>query len=173
MANEFALLFGEGSVGVVCLRLAGAAGLCAFIGFERERRDHAAGLRTNMLVGLAAATFAVITTMIVDQRLADTLPDTALSLDPLRLVEAVTGGVAFLAAGMIVFAKGQVHGLTTGASMWLSAAIGLAAGLGLWVVALSAALGGVIILTAIRAIEGWLGIRGQKNFDGSEDRQDR
>jgi len=53
-------------------------------------------------------------------------------IDPIRIIEAVTGGVAFLAAGMIVFAQGRVRGLTTGAGMWLSASVGLASGLGLW-----------------------------------------
>ena len=60
-------------------------------------------------------------------------------MDPIRLVEATTAGVAFLAAGMIVLSRGQVKNLTTGAMLWLSAAIGLAAGLGLWPIAVLAA----------------------------------
>ena len=64
-------------------------------------------------------------------------------MDPIRLVEAATAGVAFLAAGMIVLSRGEVKNLTTGAGMWLAAAIGLAAGLGLWPIAALAALLGL------------------------------
>ena len=67
-------------------------------------------------------------------------------LDPIRLVEACTAGVAFLAAGMIVLSRGRVRNLTTGAGMWLAASIGLAAGLGLWPIAAIAALLGFLIL---------------------------
>jgi putative Mg2+ transporter-C (MgtC) family protein len=64
-------------------------------------------------------------------------------VDPVRVVEAVTAGVAFLAAGSILFSKGEIHGLTTGAGMWLSGAIGVACGLDLWQVA---ALGTLLVL---------------------------
>ena len=66
-------------------------------------------------------------------------------MDPLRLVEATTAGVAFLAAGMIVLSRGKVKNLTTGAMLWLSSAIGLAAGSGLWVIAVLAAVLGLAI----------------------------
>ena len=66
-------------------------------------------------------------------------------MDPVRLVEATTAGVAFLAAGMIVLSRGQVKNLTTGAMLWLSAAIGLAAGNGLWLIAALAAVLGLAI----------------------------
>jgi putative Mg2+ transporter-C (MgtC) family protein len=62
---------------------------------------------------------------------ADSYPDSART-DPIRIIEAVTSGVAFLAAGMIIFTGDKVRGLTTGAGLWLSASVGLAAGLGLW-----------------------------------------
>ena len=114
---------------ILLLRLVGAAALCALIGYEREASNHAAGLRTNMLVGLAASAYALITLHLV--ALYDDYGE-AIRMDPVRLVEAVTAGVAFLAAGMIVLTRGRVRNLTTGAMMWLSAAIGLAAGSGLW-----------------------------------------
>jgi len=125
---------------ILVLRLVGAALLCALIGFEREAGAHSAGLRTNMLVGLAAATFAVITFHLVDLY-SDR--GAAVRMDPLRLVEALTAGVAFLAAGMIVMSRGRVKNLTTGAMLWLSAAIGLAAGSGLWPIAVLAAVLGL------------------------------
>jgi putative Mg2+ transporter-C (MgtC) family protein len=73
-------------------------------------------------------------------------------MDPIRLVEAVTAGVAFLAAGMIVLRQGTVRNLTTGAGMWLAAAIGLAAGLGFWPIAGLAALLGLVIIGLLRAV---------------------
>jgi putative Mg2+ transporter-C (MgtC) family protein len=129
---------------IIVLRLLGAGALCALIGLEREAQDRAAGLRTHMLVGVAAAAFALITLHMIELYSGRT---DAIRLDPIRLVEAATAGVAFLAAGMIVLSRGEVRNLTTGAGMWLAAAIGLAAGLGLWPVAgLSAALGFLIHL---------------------------
>ncbi|MBO6815609.1 MAG: MgtC/SapB family protein [Rhizobiaceae bacterium] len=154
----------DGQLAMVCVRLLGAALLSSVIGFERESRDHAAGLRTNMLVGVASASFALVTLLLLEASPHLNSSDNVLRLDPIRLIEAVTGGVAFLAAGVIIFTRGRVHGLTTGASMWLSAAIGLSAGLGYWVVAIPAAVTGLVILTAIRLLEKKLGIRGTRNY---------
>jgi putative Mg2+ transporter-C (MgtC) family protein len=125
---------------VVAARLAGAALFCALIGLEREASDHPAGLRTNMLVGLASAAFAIVTVHLVESY---TGQGDAVRLDPIRLVEAVTSGVAFLAAGLIIFSRGRVKGLTTGALMWASAAVGVAVGLGLW------QLGAIVLLLAL------------------------
>jgi putative Mg2+ transporter-C (MgtC) family protein len=130
-------------VWIIALRLVGAAALCAVIGYEREAHDHAAGLRTHMLVGVAAATYAILTLHIVEFY-SDR--GEAVRMDPVRMIEAVTAGVAFLAAGMIVLTKGEVRNLTTGAGMWLAAAIGLAAGAGVWPVAVMAALLGLGII---------------------------
>jgi putative Mg2+ transporter-C (MgtC) family protein len=134
---------------IICLRLAGAALLCGLIGFERETDDHPAGLRTHMLVGVAAAAFALVTLHLVEEFAGR--PD-VIRMDPIRLVEAVTAGVAFLAAGMIVLRQGTVRNLTTGAGMWLAAAIGLAAGLGYWPIAALTALLGLIIIGALRMV---------------------
>jgi putative Mg2+ transporter-C (MgtC) family protein len=124
-------------------RLIGAALLCGLIGFEREASDRAAGLRTHMTVGVAAATFALITIHLIEIHAGR--PDT-IRMDPLRLVEATTAGVAFLAAGMIVLSRGEVKNLTTGAGLWLAASIGLATGLGLWPVAVLATLLALVIV---------------------------
>lgn len=132
---------------ILALRLTGAAILCAVIGFEREATDHTAGLRTHMLVGVAAAAFALITLHIIDGY-GD--PSDAIRLDPIRLVEAVTQGVAFLVAGMIFMSKGRVHNLTTGAGLWLAGGIGLAAGLGFWAIAALASVLGLVISGLLR-----------------------
>ncbi len=112
---------------VAATRLIAAMVLAGLIGFEREFWNKPAGLRTHMLVSLAACLF-----IIVSQQLAS-MPfgaQDALRVDPLRLVEAVTAGVAFLAAGIIFTSGGEVRNITTGASLWLCGAIGLACGAG-------------------------------------------
>jgi putative Mg2+ transporter-C (MgtC) family protein len=128
---------------IIVLRLAGAVLLCALIGFEREAARRSAGLRTHMLVGLAAATYALLTLHLVDLYAER---GEGVRMDPVRLVEALTAGVAFLAAGMIVLSRGEVRNLTTGAGLWLAAAIGLATGIGAWTIAGLAALLGLAIV---------------------------
>lgn len=141
---------------ILLLRTIGAALLCGVIGLERGVHNNPAGLRTNMLVGLAVSTFCMITFYMMET-LAD--GNDAMRFDPIRLVEAVTAGITFLAAGVIVFTKGDVKGLTTGASMWLSGAIGLACGLGLWSVALLASFTGVVILWVLRHLQYKTGLK--------------
>lgn len=150
---------------LMLLRLTGAALLCGVIGLEREMHKNTAGLRTNILVGIAAATFALITLALVDS-----LPPSEgfIQIDPLRLVEAVTGGVAFLAAGLIVFSDEKVYGLTTGASMWLAAAIGLACGLGFWSLALLASVIGLLVLSALRQLQAMLGLKKARDDESSK-----
>lgn len=118
---------------VIVARLLVAAGLGGLIGFEREWRNPPAGLRTHVLVCLSAAIIALLTIEISHNAVfaGDTV-----RFDPIRMVEAVTAGIAFLAAGLIVFSRGEVKGLTTGAGLWFAGAIGLCCGLGLWQVAL-------------------------------------
>ncbi|WP_048644786.1 MgtC/SapB family protein [Nitratireductor soli] len=135
---------------VIAARLLVAAVLGGILGFERELADRPAGLRTHMLVCLASAVFAVITLEIVAMPIFN---DEHVRADPLRLVEAITAGVAFLAAGFIIFKRGAVRGLTTGAGMWLAAATGLAAGLGLWLIAGLACVLGALVLALIRRLE--------------------
>ncbi|MBE3637618.1 MgtC/SapB family protein [Mangrovicoccus sp. HB182678] len=135
---------------VLVLRLMGAVVLCGAVGYEREAHGRAAGLRTHILVGLAAAVYTLIMQDLVGR--ADQYPDIART-DPIRIIEAVTGGVAFLAAGMIVFSGDKVRGLTTGAGLWLSAAIGLAVGMGLWPLALLSTLLALAVLGMLRLIK--------------------
>ena len=139
---------------LIALRLCGATGLCALLGLEREMSGHAAGLRTHMLIGLAAAVYALLTLHLVAA--FGEGPET-IRLDPIRLVEATTAGVAFLAAGTIVLRGGTVKGLTTGAVMWVAGAIGLSAGLGLWPIALLTALLALLISMALRVLTRGLG----------------
>jgi putative Mg2+ transporter-C (MgtC) family protein len=132
---------------VIAGRLFIAALLGAAVGFEREWRQHPAGLRTHMLVSLAAASFAILGIEIVHSPQFD---EDSTRLDSTRIIEAVTAGVAFLAAGSIIFARGKVQGLTTGAGMWLA---GLAAGLGFWQIAAFVTLLALIVLGLLHGIE--------------------
>ena len=140
---------------IIAARIMGTFIFCGLIGYERELQKNSAGIRTNILVGVAAAAFAVITLTMLDTPMAGD----DVQADPLRLVEAVTNGVAFLAAGIVVFSKGEVRGLTTGASLWISAAIGLATGLGYWSIAAIVTLVGVFVLAALRRAEVAAGLK--------------
>ncbi len=134
----------------IAFRLLLAAALGAVIGLEREYKARPAGLRTHMLTALAAAVFTIITFELVHY--ARSLnPDGP--ADPIRVIEAVTAGVAFLAAGAFIQARGQVHGLTTGAAMWLAGAVGVACGAGFYSIALMATVLALAILTLLTFLE--------------------
>ncbi|MFO7759177.1 MAG: MgtC/SapB family protein [Roseovarius sp.] len=134
---------------VAATRLIAALVLGAVIGAERELKNKPAGLRTHMLVSMAACLF-----IIVSQQLAAVFSETeGLRVDPLRLIEAVTAGVAFLAAGIIFSSGGEVRNTTTGASMWLAGGIGLACGAGQMPLAAMATGIVLVVLYLIRLIE--------------------
>ncbi|GAB5505557.1 MAG: MgtC/SapB family protein [Rhizobiaceae bacterium] len=156
----------------IALRLLMATLLGAMIGFEREWNKRPAGLRTHILVCLAAATAAVLTIEITH---ATPFGDESVKVDPVRLIEAVTAGVAFLAAGFIVFSRGEVHGLTTAAGMWLAGAVGLACGLGFWQIALLSTLLGIAVLWMLRLLEARFGLNAHdspsKDEGSADDRQ--
>src|SRR5436305_11059506 len=106
------------------LRLGLATVLVALIGLERERLDRAAGLRTHALVAAASALLMVVS--------GYSFPDLVASpRDPTRMAAQVVSGIGFLGAGVIIFRKNTVRGLTTAASIWAVAGLGLAAGGGL------------------------------------------
>jgi putative Mg2+ transporter-C (MgtC) family protein len=144
---------------VIAARLLLATVYGAAIGFEREWRNRPAGLRTHIMVCLAAAMFGILTIEIVH---APMFVGEATRVDPIRAVEAVTAGIAFLAAGTILFARGEVQGLTTGAGMWLAGAIGLACGLGLWQIAGFGTLLALIVLGLMRKLEDRLDAMGRQ-----------
>jgi len=149
---------GGPSIVIITLRIVGTIIFCGLIGYERELHKNSAGLRTNILVGLAAAAFALISLTILDTPVSGD----EVRADPLHLVEAVTNGVAFLAAGIIVFSKGEVRGLTTGASLWISASIGLALELGYWAIAAIVTVVGVFVLAVLRRIQYATGLKGKE-----------
>ena len=134
----------------IALRFLFAALFGAVIGIEREWRKRPAGLRTHILTALAAAVFTVLTGEIMH---ADFLQAPNAQSDPVRVIEAVTAGVAFLAAGAIIQGRQGVRGLTTGAGMWLAGSLGVAAGLGYFAIGAIAAVMGLIVILVIGMLE--------------------
>ncbi|MCC7274197.1 MAG: MgtC/SapB family protein [Alphaproteobacteria bacterium] len=134
-------------------RLGAALLLGACIGLDREWRRKPAGLRTHMLIALASCTFTVLATELYLEAL-EANPDA--SADPLRIIEAVTAAAAFLGAGCIIQSRGEVSGMTTGAGIWLAAAVGLACGAGfVWLAAVNVALA-IVILSVLGWVQGRL-----------------
>lgn len=106
-----------------------AAGLGLVIGFERERDGHPAGTRTFAAVALGAALFGLVSTTGFDQFEAPRA-STNVQIDVTRVASQVVVGIGFLGAGVIFRHGGQVQHLTTAATLWLTAAVGLSAGVG-------------------------------------------
>lgn len=105
--------------------------LSAAIGFERELRHKDAGLRTHTLVGVGAALFMLIS----KYGFTDVLEGRLVVLDPSRMAAQIVSGIGFLGAGLIFVRRDAVQGLTTAAAIWVSAAVGAAAGAGLLLLA--------------------------------------
>jgi putative Mg2+ transporter-C (MgtC) family protein len=128
----------------VLLRLALAAALGAAIGLERELREREAGLRTHLLVSLGSALFTITSAYGFHAFLAS--GQSVVRADPTRIAAQIVTGVGFLGGGAILHYRGNVRGLTTAASLWAVSAIGMAAGAGLYVVALGAT---VLVLVSL------------------------
>jgi len=138
----------------VFLRLALAAGLGGAIGLEREYRRKPAGIRTNMLIGLGSALFAILS---VEVGTAAGSPD--------RIAAQVVTGIGFLGAGAILRSGGNVHGLTTAATIWVNAAIGMATGLGRFTVAAGGATLTLVVLAVLPLMESLFDERGGSTDD--------
>jgi len=133
---------------IMAIRLVIAAICGAVIGFERQIRTSEAGLRTHILVSVAAALFTILAFEIYH-----TIgTGSGVQADPIRAVEAVTAGIAFLGAGAIFRSGGTVQGLTTGAGMWMAGAVGVACALGFYTLAAGATLLAVLVLAALRVV---------------------
>ncbi|HEU5326957.1 MAG: MgtC/SapB family protein [Thermomicrobiales bacterium] len=144
----------------ILLRLGTAAILGALVGLERERLERAAGLRTHALVAVASATVMITSAF----GFSDTLtPDRLVSLDPSRVAAQVVSGIGFLGAGVIIFRKNAVRGLTTAASVWSVAGLGLASGGGLYVLAISATAIILFIQAGLRPLERRLFVHHQEH----------
>jgi len=130
------------------IRLLIAALLGSIVGFERQRRSAwAAGLRTHMLVCVGAALFMITSAL----GFSDVLTGNHIMLDPSRVAAQVASGIGFLGAGTIILRR--KHWLTTAASIWSVAAVGLAVGGGLYTAAAGATVIMIVILAGMRPIE--------------------
>ena len=135
------------SEGEIVLRLGIAVAFGATVGVERGYREQKAGLRTHMLISLAAGLFTVVS--------IEGFP----GADTSRVAAQVVSGVGFLGAGTILQVKAGTKGLTTAATIWTSAALGMAAGSGLYVAGGAAAVFALVILVLMRPVSdllaGW------------------
>jgi len=141
LQNEFSDLDDLEGITVVVLRLLVAALLGALLGYERESIRATAGLRTHMLVSLGAALFVLIPLR------------AGMQMDQLgRVIQGVSAGVGFLGAGAIIkhTSENDIKGLTTAAGVWLTAAIGVAAGMGRELTAVVSALFAFVTLSFLR-----------------------
>ncbi|HET7520849.1 MAG TPA: MgtC/SapB family protein [Candidatus Limnocylindria bacterium] len=145
------------------LRLAAALVLGAAVGLERELQRMPAGFRTHALVGLGSAIFTVVSAYAFPGPISD----------PTRIAAQIVTGVGFLGGGAILHYRGSVRGLTTAASLWAVAAIGMAAGAGLYVIAVGGAVLVVTTLYVLDRLEAWVrrrwGRANQSNVDEQPD----
>jgi putative Mg2+ transporter-C (MgtC) family protein len=123
--------YGQGTRQVIELLV--AFGLTALIGLEREIQGKSAGLRTQTIVGTSAALIIIIS----KYGFGDVIAEGTVMLDPSRVAAQIVSGIGFLGAGLIITRRGAVHGLTTAAAIWECAAIGMAAGAGLFLLAVT------------------------------------
>ncbi len=142
------LLPGQGFVEIGELLLAMV--LSASIGLERGLRNKSAGLRTHTLVGVGAALF-----MLVSKYGFENVPGNV-SLDPSRVAAQIVSGIGFIGGGLIFVRRDAVRGLTTAAVVWVTAAVGMAAGGGLWVLAVAVTALHFLVVYGLSALTKWL-----------------
>lgn len=134
------------------MRIALAGALGGLIGLERQLRAKEAGLRTHILVGIGSAMFMIVS----KYGFADMLEQAHVALDPSRIAAQVVSGMGFLGAGTIIIQKQVVRGLTTAAGLWVTAAIGLVIGSGLYEIGIYGALLALLVLEAFSRLSRYL-----------------
>jgi putative Mg2+ transporter-C (MgtC) family protein len=123
--------------------------LSALIGFEREIRQKSAGLRTYTLVGFSSALILLVS----KYGFTNILENNRIVLDPSRIAAQIVSGIGFIGGGLIFVRKDIVRGLTTAATVWLTAAIGMACGAGLPILAIAVTAGHFVVVIVLPAIE--------------------
>jgi putative Mg2+ transporter-C (MgtC) family protein len=129
-----------------------AALLGGAIGYEREAHGQAAGLRTNILVGMGACLMMMLSLQ-MEEMFRGLESSTVVRLDPARIASYAIASMGFLGAGAIIKGKGSVRGLTTAASLWLVTGLGLSVGAGFFVPACFTTLMSVLILYGLRTVK--------------------
>jgi putative Mg2+ transporter-C (MgtC) family protein len=143
------LLGGDAQGARHIVELFAAFGLTALVGLERTIQGKSAGLRTQTIVGTSAALIMLVS----KYGFFDIVHEGTVSLDPSRVAAQIVSGVGFLGAGIIITRRGAVHGLTTAAAVWESAAIGMAVGAGLLLLALAVVALHFVSALAFNAVE--------------------
>jgi len=142
---------------LILFSLAVAGILSGLLGWEREQAGKPAGLRTHILVGMASALFMELANAAV---LTSPAAADVVRYDPVRALHAVVVGVGFLGAGIVFVSRGEhVHGLTTAASIWATAGVGIASGLRLYALGVGATVLFWVVLRVVSRLErgGWVG----------------
>ena len=153
--------------GTVAIRVLIAALLGAAIGLERELRDQPAGLRTHMLVALGSCLFTLVSAY--GFHAAASAPSTqAIRADVTRIASQIVVGIGFLGGGTILRHGGTVRGLTTAATLWVVAAIGLATGVGFYSSALMVTGVAILSLEGLKPLERWIARNVKKEDEPSE-----
>ncbi|MCM1042772.1 MAG: MgtC/SapB family protein [Corallococcus sp.] len=138
----FDKLFPYWSMELICLARIVFAGLLGIVlGFERMLREKEAGIRTHFVVAVGSALLMVLSKYAFE--------DVEGNIDKARIAAQVVSGIGFLGAGMIIYRRESLHGLTTAAGVWLTAGIGMAAGAGLYILALGGCIVTIIVQTLL------------------------
>jgi putative Mg2+ transporter-C (MgtC) family protein len=135
-------------------RLSLAAVLGAVVGLERESAGQDAGFRTHLLLALGSALFGVVSVGAFDAFITD--EPTNARVDLTRIASYVAAGVGFIGGGVILKHAGAVRGITTATSLWTAAAVGLAAGVGFWVGAVTATAVALVALALLKPLSNWI-----------------
>jgi putative Mg2+ transporter-C (MgtC) family protein len=136
---------------VVTTRIAVALLIGGIIGFERSFHGRPAGFRTHSLVSIASALLMLVT--VYQGEWMTAVPLDAIRTDPTRMAQGIMTGIGFLGAG-VIFKEGlTIRGLTTAASIWTTAAIGILVGIGFYLPAVVGTIAVLLILSAFRAVE--------------------
>lgn len=143
-----------------------AAMLGGAIGFEREYRSKEAGFRTHFLVGLGSALFMVLSMHGFDS--FEGQPGVIIQRDPARMAAQVVSGIGFIGAGTIIFQKNVVKGLTTAAGLWVTSAIGMTAGVGMYALAATATVMVLICLELMNFLHHRIFKHPHKEYDADE-----
>lgn len=138
----------ENVISIILAVLLGGA-----VGLEREIKGKFAGLRTNILICLGAAVFTIISRQMGGEQ------ESSLT----RIAAGVVAGVGFLGAGAIIQDRGGIHGLTSAATIWIVASIGMACGAGFLLLAVTSTIIALVVLTGLTPLEKWVGSLRQKH----------
>jgi len=143
-------------------RLSLAALLGGIVGAERELTGHPAGLRTNILIAISSCLFTILS--------IKAFPLTGAAQDTARVAAQIVTGVGFLGAGAVIQTKRAVHGLTTAATIWMVAAVGMAAATELYALAIITTLMTTLVLVLLGPLSMWLSVQSEKRIARQEQR---